>query len=82
MKFLGTSSGFKLNISLQDSSGNITANEEFNETERRSYFLNTTVTKSDNYVCVATQEEIHHQIYNRIYVSVPGEFICLYITYK
>lgn len=75
---LGTSSGLKLNISLWDSSGNKIADKKLKDTERGgNYILNTIVTRSDNYNCVATMEELSHKASNDIYVSVPGEFLCV-----
>lgn len=79
---VGTSSGLKLNISWWDSSKTILAEKGLNDTERGgTYILNTAVSKSGRYRCVATQEEINHQIYAENYVPVSGElYLYLYIT--
>lgn len=78
-KVVGTSSGLKLNISLRDSTGTKLTGKELKDTERGGrHILQTTVTKSGNYSCVATQEEIGHQVYTETFVRVPGEFLCVY----
>ncbi|XP_045932012.1 butyrophilin subfamily 3 member A3-like isoform X2 [Micropterus dolomieu] len=64
----------KPRVEWQDSAGNKLPAEEPQVSERGGSFyiiLQTTVMKTDNYRCVATQEEIRHQIYTEIYV-----FIC------
>uniref|UniRef100_A0AAQ6IKG6 Ig-like domain-containing protein n=1 Tax=Anabas testudineus TaxID=64144 RepID=A0AAQ6IKG6_ANATE len=77
---VGTYPGIKLKIGWQDGSGNNLTEKEIQKTERgESYILNTTVTKSGYYRCVATQEEIKHQVYTETYVPVHGEFLCIYI---
>ncbi|XP_073324014.1 butyrophilin-like protein 1 isoform X2 [Pagrus major] len=61
----------KPKVEWQDSTGNILPAEEPQVLEiRGSYYvtLKTTVTKTGRYRCVATQEEISHQIYSEIYV--------------
>ncbi|KAL3059293.1 hypothetical protein OYC64_011254 [Pagothenia borchgrevinki] len=63
-------------LQWQDSSGNMVPAAEPQVSERGGSYeviLQTTVTKTDNYSCVATQEEIYHQIRAQIYVSVNGE---------
>ncbi|GLD74510.1 butyrophilin-like protein 2 [Lates japonicus] len=63
-------------VQWQDSSGNILPAEEPQVSERGGRYniiLQTTVTKTDNYRCVATQEEINHQIYSETFVRVHGE---------
>ncbi|XP_038552511.1 butyrophilin-like protein 10 isoform X2 [Micropterus salmoides] len=69
---LGASS--KPTVEWQDSAGNKLPAEEPQVSERGGSFyitVNTTVKKTDRYRCVATQEEIKHQIYTEIHV-----FIC------
>ncbi|XP_038547964.1 butyrophilin subfamily 1 member A1-like isoform X1 [Micropterus salmoides] len=68
---LGASS--KPTVEWQDSAGNKLPAEEPQVSERGGSFyiiLQTTVMKTDNYRCVATQEEIRHQIYTEIYVYI------------
>ncbi|XP_044205721.1 selection and upkeep of intraepithelial T-cells protein 2-like isoform X9 [Thunnus albacares] len=65
----------KPKLHWQDSDGNILHAEEPKVTERGGRYdiiLNITVTKTDNYRCVATQEEINHQIYSEIYMYIYG----------
>ncbi|XP_044205704.1 hemicentin-1-like [Thunnus albacares] len=62
----------KPKLHWQDSDGNILHAEEPKETERGDVILNITVTKTDSYRCVATQEEIKHQIYAETYVYIHG----------
>ncbi|XP_028284602.1 hemicentin-1-like isoform X5 [Parambassis ranga] len=64
----------KPEVVFQDSSGNILAAEP-QVTERGGSYdviLETTVTKSGDYQCVATQKEINHQISTEIHVNVPS----------
>lgn len=76
------SPGFKLNICWQENSGTILTETKVQLTEGgRSYILNTAVTKSGNYSCVATLEEINHQVYTETCVSVPGEFLSIIYMY-
>ncbi|XP_049893931.1 butyrophilin subfamily 2 member A2-like [Epinephelus moara] len=63
-------------VEWQDSAGNVLPAGETQVSRRggRTYFtVNTTVTRSDDFRCVATQETLSHQIYTEIYVSVNGE---------
>ncbi|XP_067442282.1 hemicentin-1-like [Thunnus thynnus] len=63
----------KPKLHWQDSDGNILHDEEPKVTERGGHYdviLQTNVTKTDNYRCVATQEEIRHQIYAETYVYI------------
>lgn len=62
-------------IEWKDSLGNILPTKEPQVTERGSYnvILQTTVTKTNKYHCVATQKEINHQISTEIDVCVPGK---------
>ena len=72
----------KPKLHWQDSDGNILQAEEPKVTEtggRYDIILQTTVTKTDNYRCVATQEEIKHQIYSEKYVYIHGEFLLNHI---
>ncbi|XP_042262469.1 butyrophilin-like protein 1 [Thunnus maccoyii] len=65
----------KPKLHWQDSDGNILKAEEPKESERGGHYdiiLETIVTKTDNYRCVATQKEISHQIYSDIYVYISG----------
>ncbi|XP_045898404.1 butyrophilin subfamily 2 member A2-like [Micropterus dolomieu] len=68
---LGASS--KPTVEWQDSAGNKLPAEEPQVSERGGSFyiiLQTTVMKTDHYRCVATQEEISHQIHTDIDVKV------------
>ncbi|XP_067442325.1 hemicentin-1-like [Thunnus thynnus] len=64
----------KPKLRWQDSDGNILHAKEPKVTERGDVILQTTVTKTDNYRCVATQEEIKHQIYaeTHVYIHEPN----------
>uniref|UniRef100_A0A671TRK9 Butyrophilin-like protein 10 n=1 Tax=Sparus aurata TaxID=8175 RepID=A0A671TRK9_SPAAU len=57
-------------VQLQDGSGNILPAEE----RRGRYYvtLNITVTKTDHYLCVLTQEEISHQSRAETFVFISG----------
>ncbi|XP_074504152.1 hemicentin-1-like isoform X6 [Sebastes fasciatus] len=62
-------------LQWQDSDGNILHAEESQVSERGGSYdviLQVTVTKTDRYRCIATQETISHQIYTETYVSVNG----------
>ncbi|XP_069387350.1 CD276 antigen homolog isoform X1 [Paralichthys olivaceus] len=64
----------KPNIYWQDGDKNLVPAEEPQVSERGGRYdiiLQTTVTKTDHYRCVSTQEEIHHEIYTETYVIVP-----------
>ncbi|XP_040890856.1 V-set and immunoglobulin domain-containing protein 1-like isoform X3 [Toxotes jaculatrix] len=64
----------KPSVQWTDRAGNILPAEEPQVSERRGRYdiiLQTTVTKADNYRCVATQKEISHQIDSDTFVSVP-----------
>ena len=69
----------KPKLHWQDGAGNILQAEEPKVTERGDIILQTTVTKTDNYRCVATQEEINHQIYAETYVPIHGEVLTNHI---
>ncbi|XP_018546002.2 butyrophilin subfamily 2 member A1 isoform X1 [Lates calcarifer] len=61
----------KPKVEWQDGSGNILPAEEPQVSERGGRYdiiLQTTVTKTDRYRCVATQEEINHQVHSDTYV--------------
>ncbi|XP_070758640.1 butyrophilin subfamily 2 member A2-like isoform X1 [Enoplosus armatus] len=61
----------KPTVEWQDSAGNILPAKELQVSERGGSYdiiLQTTVTKTDRYRCVATQEEIYHQIHAETYV--------------
>uniref|UniRef100_UPI0037E9716F CD276 antigen-like n=1 Tax=Semicossyphus pulcher TaxID=241346 RepID=UPI0037E9716F len=65
----------KPKVEWQDSSGNILQANEPQVTERGGSYdiiLQTTVTKTDNYSCVVTQEEICHQIFSNISIYIDG----------
>ncbi|XP_053267092.1 butyrophilin-like protein 2 [Pleuronectes platessa] len=64
----------KPDVHWQDGDEKIVPAEEPQVSEREGRYdiiLQTTVTKTDIYRCVSTQEEIHHQIYTETYVPVP-----------
>ncbi|XP_044205726.1 butyrophilin subfamily 2 member A2-like [Thunnus albacares] len=68
----------KPKLHWQDSDGNILQAEEPQESVRGDGYdviLQTTVTKTDNYHCVATQEEISHQIYAQTYVYIHEKLV-------
>ncbi|XP_038547994.1 V-set and immunoglobulin domain-containing protein 1-like isoform X1 [Micropterus salmoides] len=65
----------KPTVEWQDSAGNKLPAEETQVSERGGSFyiiLQTAVTRADNYRCVATQEEINHQIEANTYVEING----------
>ncbi|XP_050924438.1 hemicentin-1 isoform X2 [Lates calcarifer] len=63
----------KPEVEWQDSSGNILPAEEPQVSERGGrYSLQTTVTKTDRYRCVVTQEEINHQVHSETFVFMNG----------
>ncbi|KAM8757400.1 V-set and immunoglobulin domain-containing protein 1-like isoform 1-T1 [Acanthopagrus schlegelii] len=65
----------KPKVEWKDSSGNILPVKDLKETERGDSYdivLQTTLTKTDNFRCVVTQEEINHQIYAEIYANING----------
>uniref|UniRef100_A0A3Q3LSG8 Ig-like domain-containing protein n=1 Tax=Mastacembelus armatus TaxID=205130 RepID=A0A3Q3LSG8_9TELE len=69
----------KPQLQWQDSGGNMVPAKDPQVTDRGGSYdiiLQTTVTKTDHYRCVATQEEINHQVYAETYVPVHGEFYC------
>ncbi|XP_028432769.1 CD276 antigen homolog isoform X2 [Perca flavescens] len=66
----------KPKLEWKDSAGNTLPAEETKVSERGgSYYitLTTTVTKTDNYSCVVTQEEISHQTHSEISVHICGK---------
>ncbi|XP_044205720.1 V-set and immunoglobulin domain-containing protein 1-like isoform X8 [Thunnus albacares] len=68
----------KPKLHWQDSDGNILHAEEPKVTERGGRYdiiLLITVNKTDNYRCVATQEEINHQIYSEIYMYISEKLV-------
>ncbi|XP_069025701.1 V-set domain-containing T-cell activation inhibitor 1-like isoform X2 [Embiotoca jacksoni] len=63
-------------VQLKNRSGNTVPAAEPQVTERGGSYdiiLQTTVKKTDYYQCVATQEEINHQISTETYVIVPDQ---------
>ncbi|XP_074504198.1 hemicentin-1-like [Sebastes fasciatus] len=63
----------KPKVEWQDSAGNILPTEEPQVSARGGSYdiiLNATVTKTDRYRCVATQETIGHQVYAETFVPV------------
>ncbi|XP_022624711.1 CD276 antigen-like, partial [Seriola dumerili] len=63
----------KPDVQWQDSDGKTLPAEEPQVSERGGSYdiiLQTTVTKTDTYRCVATQEEIRHQVHAQIYVRI------------
>ncbi|XP_035858123.1 uncharacterized protein LOC116052810 [Sander lucioperca] len=65
----------KPKVEWQDSAGNTLPAEETWTSERGGsyYTLITTVTKTDNYSCVVTQEEISHQTQSETFVHISGK---------
>ncbi|XP_078027907.1 butyrophilin-like protein 1 [Epinephelus lanceolatus] len=78
----------KPKVEWKDSDGNILPAEEPQVTDRGGSYdiiLQTTVTKTDRYHCVVTQEEINHQIHREVSVQVCGNsricmVTCLVVT--
>ncbi|XP_070787082.1 CD276 antigen homolog [Enoplosus armatus] len=67
----------KPTVEWQDSAGNILPVKDTQVSERGGSYdiiLQTTVTKTDRYRCVATQEEINHQIHAEISVHISGQW--------
>ena len=65
-------------IKWEDSENNILPAEEPQISERGGRFyitVKTTVTKTDNYRCVATQETLSHQVAAVIPVYIQGEIL-------
>ncbi len=63
-------------VGWRDSAGNILPAEEPQVSERGGSFyvtVNATVTTTDRYRCVATQETIRHQIHAETYVHLNGQ---------
>ncbi|KAF1392292.1 hypothetical protein PFLUV_G00051280 [Perca fluviatilis] len=63
----------KPKLEWEDSAGNTLPAEEPQTSERGGSYnitLNTTVTKTDNYLCVVTQEEISHQTHSETSVHI------------
>ncbi|XP_035857811.1 CD276 antigen-like [Sander lucioperca] len=70
----------KPKVELQDSDGNNLHAEVTQDSEREGSFyitLQTTVTKTGTYRCVATQEELKHQIHAETSVYISGEILPL-----
>ncbi|XP_049442607.1 CD276 antigen-like isoform X2 [Epinephelus fuscoguttatus] len=66
----------KSKVEWKDSDGNILPAEETQVTDRGGSYdiiLQTSVTKTDRYHCVVTQEEINHQIHTEIPVYIIDE---------
>ncbi|XP_029947663.1 V-set domain-containing T-cell activation inhibitor 1-like [Salarias fasciatus] len=72
----------KPRVEWRDSSGNVLPAEATFTQKDKSFevSLQATVTKSGKYQCVATQEEIHNEVFTEIYVAVPGAASEPYIT--
>ncbi|XP_036955880.1 butyrophilin-like protein 1 isoform X2 [Acanthopagrus latus] len=71
-------------VEWQDSAGNILPAERPQVLESGGSYdvtLNITVTKTDQYRCVATQEELSHQIYAKTFVFI-SEKLCEYCSTK
>ncbi|KAM8756464.1 uncharacterized protein AB9X84_009657 isoform 2-T2 [Acanthopagrus schlegelii] len=69
-------------IKWKDSENNILPAEEPQISDRGGRFyitVKTTVTKTDNYYCVATQETLSHQVAAVIPVHIPGSNMVLII---
>ena len=67
-----------LTVEWKNSTGNILNSEStpISETGSHSYIaLNITVTKTDDYSCVATQKEFSHEIAAVIPVYIQGEIL-------
>ncbi|XP_070848496.1 butyrophilin subfamily 2 member A1-like isoform X2 [Chaetodon trifascialis] len=65
----------KPKVEFKDSDGNVVPAHEAQVSERGGGYdiiLQATVTKTDTFRCVVTQEEIHHQVYAETYVSPKG----------
>ncbi|MEQ2234616.1 hypothetical protein ILYODFUR_033350, partial [Ilyodon furcidens] len=70
-KVLGASS--QPTVVWYDSDGNNVSDREpevSEEGDRYNIILETKVTKTDNYTCVATQKELHHQSNDSTYVNI------------
>ncbi|XP_070712420.1 V-set domain-containing T-cell activation inhibitor 1-like [Pempheris klunzingeri] len=70
-------------LQWKDSAGNILPAKEPQFTERGGSYdviLQTTVTKTDHYHCVVTQEEISHQTEAETYVHISGAASKPYVT--
>ncbi|XP_070848556.1 V-set domain-containing T-cell activation inhibitor 1-like [Chaetodon trifascialis] len=66
----------KPTVQWMDSAGHVLPAEEPQVSQRGGHFyitLNATVTKSDRFRCVATQQEIDHTVYAETYVHINGE---------
>ncbi len=64
-------------VEWKDSDGNIISAKEPQGRKTKDCYnitLNTTVTKTGHYRCVATQEVIKHQIHAETYVHLNGEW--------
>ncbi|KAM3621846.1 uncharacterized protein V6R79_016887 [Siganus canaliculatus] len=65
----------KPTVEWRDSSGNVVPAKEPQVTERGGSYdiiLQTTVTKTDRYRCVSTQDEIKHQVYTETLIYISG----------
>ncbi|KAM7421853.1 hypothetical protein PAMA_010080 [Pampus argenteus] len=65
----------ELEVEWQDSDGNVFPAEKTQFSDQGGRFditLQTTVTKTDHYRCVATQKKINHQIYTETLVHLDG----------
>ncbi|XP_073323613.1 butyrophilin-like protein 1 [Pagrus major] len=73
----------KPKVEWQDSSGNILPVKDVKVTERGDSYdivLQAALTKTDNFRCVVTQEEINHKIYAEIDATVNGSNTGLVVT--
>lgn len=74
----------KPKVEFQDSAGKVLrATEQQVSMKGEHYYIKTfvTVTKTDNYKCVVTQEEIHHQTDFKNYVFINGQFSLLFCNH-
>uniref|UniRef100_A0A672G930 Ig-like domain-containing protein n=1 Tax=Salarias fasciatus TaxID=181472 RepID=A0A672G930_SALFA len=67
----------KPRVEWRDSSGSILTTEPTFTQKDMSFdvFLRATVTRSGFYRCVATQEEIHNEVFTETYVPGPGQSV-------
>ena len=65
-------------VLLDSSGGRVDSVETKSVIEDNRFYVTVqaNVTKTDTYSCVATQEEIYHQIHDDIHVYVQGQFLC------
>lgn len=68
----------KSKVVWKDSAGNIVPAKEPEVTEHEGSYniiLKATVTKTDNYRCVATQEDLHTETYVTVHGEIPPCFL-------